>query len=92
MGADLDGGGTLDRAEMRLLGKSLGLEDDEQLEKAIAQMDTDNDDEISLEEFLEWWRTQDQAHEEAGSAGKDTAGEKEHHCRAFWFGSPPQIG
>ena len=39
--ADLDGGGSLDRSEMRQLARSLGVTDEAALQEATHQMDAD---------------------------------------------------
>ena len=54
--ADTDGSGFLDHDEMRVLCNKLGIAEEEQLDDAIREMDENLDGDISLDEFLDWWR------------------------------------
>ena len=54
--ADTDRSGMLDHEEMRELAKSFGVEDEVELDEAIEEMDTDLDGEISLQEYMVWFR------------------------------------
>ena len=56
LAADADGNGTLDHDEIMALAMTFGINDQVQLEQAIAEMDTDNDGEVSLQEFMIWFR------------------------------------
>ena len=53
---DADGGGSLDKLEVKTLLTRLGLEvDDESVDRVMTQMDPDGDGEVTLPEFLAWW-------------------------------------
>lgn len=53
---DVDGGGTLDIEEVRVLGDKLGYEfTDNELSDAMAEMDHDKSGEVDFNEFYEWW-------------------------------------
>lgn len=54
--ADADNSGALDHEEMRVLATTFGVTDAEQLEDAIAEMDINLDGEISLDEFMAWYK------------------------------------
>ena len=58
MGADEDGSGSLDHGEIRALALSLGVTDEEELAKALEQMDSDGDGDVTQEEFVKWWCAQ----------------------------------
>ena len=60
---DEDGGGTLDREEIRTLARRLGKKiNNRKLDEAMAEMDADGSGEVEFEEFLHWWK-------EVGSKG-----------------------
>lgn len=48
--------GVLDFSEFARLIKNIGFHiDDEQLRKGFEKIDTNNDNEIDFEEFVDWW-------------------------------------
>lgn len=63
---DRDGNGFLDHEEMRTLAVSLGVSDQQSIQQAIGEMDTDGDGEISLLEFMTWWRLNLQSETNSG--------------------------
>ena len=53
---DVDGGGTLDRYELRQVLKKMGKTlTEEQLDKTMRQVDEDGSGEVEFEEFEAWW-------------------------------------
>ncbi len=53
---DIDGGGTLDRDELRQVLKKMGKNlTEEQLDKTMRQVDEDGSGEVEFEEFETWW-------------------------------------
>lgn len=53
---DKDGSGTIDRFELADLTAALGAElSDDQLDTAMASLDTSGDGEVSVDEFVTWW-------------------------------------
>ena len=53
---DADGGGSLDRGEIKTLAKSMGAKlTDEELNHALAEMDSDGGGEVDFAEFYDWW-------------------------------------
>ena len=57
---DADGGGTLDRQEIKQLADKLGVAmTKRELDQAMAEMDKDGGGEVDFEEFAEWWREQE---------------------------------
>ena len=54
---DADGGGTLDRDEIRQLARRLGKRlSDKQLNEAMMAMDADGSGDVAFDEFLSWWK------------------------------------
>ena len=54
---DVDGGGTLDRAEIKQLTKRLGNRlSEKQLHEAMMEMDADGSGEVAFDEFVAWWK------------------------------------
>lgn len=59
---DEDGGGTLDRDEIKKLAKKLGKKiSEKQLSQAMLEMDADGSGDVCFEEFYYWWKQQQQA-------------------------------
>ena len=55
---DVDGGGTLDREELRQVLTKMGKNlTDEQLDSTMKQVDEDGSGEVEFEEFSRWWDT-----------------------------------
>ena len=53
---DIDGGGYLDKEEIRGLTKKLEIDfTDDQLRTAMKEMDPDGTNQVDFEEFEEWW-------------------------------------
>ena len=53
---DEDGGGVLDRDEVRSLARAMGVKlTDGELRDAMAEMDEDGSGEVDFEEFYQWW-------------------------------------
>ena len=53
---DEDGGGVLDRDEVRSLARAMGVKlTDGELKDAMAEMDEDGSGEVDFEEFYQWW-------------------------------------
>jgi Ca2+-binding EF-hand superfamily protein len=56
---DEDGGGTLDRDEIKQLAKKLGKKiSEKQLSEAMLEMDADSSGDVCFEEFYYWWKGQ----------------------------------
>ena len=56
-GADLDGGGTLDKEEIAALSTKLGKRlTAKELDDAMIEMDEDKSDEVDFDEFSNWWK------------------------------------
>ena len=54
---DEDGGGSLDKNELRQLLEKLGLEvTDERVDSIFREMDADGEGAVELQEFLWWWK------------------------------------
>ena len=57
---DTDGGGTLDRGEIKALADKLGVAmSKRELDLAMKEMDEDGSGEVDFEEFAEWWPQQE---------------------------------
>ena len=53
---DEDGGGVLDKDEIRSLARAMGVKlTDGELKDAMAEMDEDGSGEVDFEEFYHWW-------------------------------------
>ena len=76
---DLDGGGTLDKDEMReaawVIKGDMGDDDmtEDQLQIIIGQLDENGDGEVDFDEFTHWWRSAVQNTEPAGADAKAVA-------------------
>ena len=54
---DEDGGGSLDKEELRELLEKLGMDvDDEKVDSVMLEMDADGEGTVELQEFLWWWK------------------------------------
>jgi Ca2+-binding EF-hand superfamily protein len=59
---DADGSGSLDQAEVGLALAKIGRAiSDTELDAAMKEMDEDGGGEVELDEFAQWWRTQEEA-------------------------------
>jgi septal ring factor EnvC (AmiA/AmiB activator) len=57
---DADGGGTLDKQEIKQLADKLGVAmTRRELDQAMAEMDADGSGEVDFDEFAEWWPKQE---------------------------------
>ena len=73
---DEDGGGSLDRGEVRELLEKLGLEvDDAKVDEVMLEMDADGEGSVELQEFLWWWKRAGKVYREKMTALKDELNE-----------------
>jgi Ca2+-binding EF-hand superfamily protein len=69
---DEDGGGSLDKDELRELLEKLGLEvTDEKVDSVMLEMDADGEGAVELQEFLWWWKKAGKEYREKMTKLKD---------------------
>ena len=82
---DTDGSGALDKKEVGKLAAELGEKltsvfGSKKLDEAFAEMDPENDGEVSFEKFTGWWTKQNQGSERKKELARDLVFKRD----AFW--------
>ena len=82
---DTDGSGALDKQEVAKLAAELGEKltsvfGSKKLDEAFAEMDPENDGEVSFEKFTGWWTKQNQGSERKKELARDLVFKRD----AFW--------